>query len=172
MNIKIAFWCLLKNKDGRSFATRARHLQNAGLQLQLLPQPLSFRNSSLPSRTKLDSVELPNCGGRGRGCNSSALITWKLLGPFPPPPPPTLLMFQDGVLKTASFKPCRETFSSSVKRVPQRGNTYRQSTEPEFVNFYGAQESIPRNRFRQPMKPGGPIRQPHSDSVPCPHRLF
>jgi hypothetical protein len=24
-------------------------------------------------------------------------------------------------------------------------------TEPEFFNFYGAQESIPRNQFRQPM---------------------
>jgi hypothetical protein len=24
-------------------------------------------------------------------------------------------------------------------------------TEPEFLNFLGAQESIPRNQFRQPM---------------------
>ncbi len=31
--------------------------------------------------------------------------------------------------------------------------------EPVFVNVYGAQESIPRNRFRQPMKPGGPVRK-------------
>jgi hypothetical protein len=31
--------------------------------------------------------------------------------------------------------------------------------EPVFVNNYGAQESIPRNRFRQPMSPGGPVRQ-------------
>ncbi len=29
--------------------------------------------------------------------------------------------------------------------------------EPEFVNVEGAQESIPRNRFRQPMKPSGPV---------------
>jgi hypothetical protein len=31
------------------------------------------------------------------------------------------------------------------------------NTEPEFLNFQGAQESIPRNRFRQPVKPGGPV---------------
>ncbi len=45
-------------------------------------------------------------------------------------------------------------------------------TEPEFLNFYGAQESIPRNQFRQPMYPGGPVRQPYSYSVPSPYRLF
>jgi hypothetical protein len=32
-------------------------------------------------------------------------------------------------------------------------------TEPVFVNVYGAQESIPRNRFRQPLYTGGPVRQ-------------
>ncbi len=32
--------------------------------------------------------------------------------------------------------------------------------EPIFVNdFFGAQESIPINRFRQPMKLGGPVRE-------------
>ncbi len=30
----------------------------------------------------------------------------------------------------------------------------------------------PWNRFRQPMQPGGPVRQPYSYSVPSPHRLF
>jgi hypothetical protein len=30
--------------------------------------------------------------------------------------------------------------------------------EPVFVNVYEAQESIPRNRSRQSMKPGGPVR--------------
>ncbi len=30
--------------------------------------------------------------------------------------------------------------------------------EPEFLNFYGAQESIPWNQFRQPMWPVGPVR--------------
>jgi hypothetical protein len=30
-------------------------------------------------------------------------------------------------------------------------------TEPVFLNVYGAQESIPRNEFRQPMEPGGPV---------------
>ncbi len=31
-------------------------------------------------------------------------------------------------------------------------------SEPVFLNVYGAQESIPRNEFRQPMLPGGPVR--------------
>jgi hypothetical protein len=35
-------------------------------------------------------------------------------------------------------------------------------TETVFVNLYRSQESIPRNLFRQPMKPGGPERQPYS----------
>jgi hypothetical protein len=29
----------------------------------------------------------------------------------------------------------------------------------ELVNVCGAQESIPKNQFRQPMLPGGPVRQ-------------
>ncbi len=33
------------------------------------------------------------------------------------------------------------------------------STEPVFVIVYGAQESIPRNRFRQSMWLGGPVRK-------------
>jgi hypothetical protein len=36
-------------------------------------------------------------------------------------------------------------------------------------NFLGAQESIPRNQFRQAVYPGGPVRQPYSYSVPGPH---
>ncbi len=32
--------------------------------------------------------------------------------------------------------------------------------ESEFLNFEGAQESIPMNQFRQPMWPGGPVQQP------------
>ncbi len=32
-------------------------------------------------------------------------------------------------------------------------------SEPVFVNVYGAQESIPRNRFRQPLQPDGPVRK-------------
>jgi hypothetical protein len=32
------------------------------------------------------------------------------------------------------------------------------NSEPVFLNVYEAQESIPRNEFRQPMKPGGPVR--------------
>jgi hypothetical protein len=41
-----------------------------------------------------------------------------------------------------------------------------------FLNVYGAQESIPRNEFRQPMYPGRPVRYPYSYSVPSPRRLF
>ncbi len=43
---------------------------------------------------------------------------------------------------------------------------------PVFLNFYEAQQSIPRNRFRQPMQLGGPVRQSYSYQVPSPHRLF
>ncbi len=34
----------------------------------------------------------------------------------------------------------------------------RWETEQVFLNVYRAQESIPRNEFRQPMSPGGPVR--------------
>jgi hypothetical protein len=30
--------------------------------------------------------------------------------------------------------------------------------EPILLNVYGAPELIPRNEFRQPMQPGGPVR--------------
>jgi hypothetical protein len=32
-------------------------------------------------------------------------------------------------------------------------------SEPVFVNVYGAQESIPRNRFRPPMQPFWPVQK-------------
>jgi hypothetical protein len=35
---------------------------------------------------------------------------------------------------------------------------WAKTPEPVFLNVSGAQESIPRNEFRQPMKPGGPVR--------------
>ncbi len=39
-------------------------------------------------------------------------------------------------------------------------NEFRQPVaEPVFLNVYGAQESIPSYRFRQPMQPVGPVRQ-------------
>jgi hypothetical protein len=41
----------------------------------------------------------------------------------------------------------------------------RQKPEPEFLNFKGSQESIPRNQFR-------PVRQSYSYSVPSRQRLF
>jgi hypothetical protein len=38
-------------------------------------------------------------------------------------------------------------------------NTQRRwETEPVFINVSGAQESIPRNEFRQPISPSGPVR--------------
>ncbi len=48
----------------------------------------------------------------------------------------------------------------------------KKKAEPEavFLNFYGSQESIPRNRI-QTMYPGGPVRQPYSYSVPSPPSL-
>ncbi len=38
-------------------------------------------------------------------------------------------------------------------------------TEPGFLKFKEAQESIPRNQFRQAVQPGGPIRQPYYYSI-------
>ncbi len=48
----------------------------------------------------------------------------------------------------------------------------KEIAEPAILNVYGAPELIPRNEFRQPMWPGGPVRLPYSSSVPSPHRLF
>ena len=45
-------------------------------------------------------------------------------------------------------------------------------TETVFLNFQEAQESMPRNRFRQATQAGGPVRQLGSYSVPSPHRLL
>ncbi len=39
----------------------------------------------------------------------------------------------------------------------QASGTNVHCTEPVFLNAYGARESIPRDEFRQPMQPGGPI---------------
>ncbi len=44
--------------------------------------------------------------------------------------------------------------------------------EPKFLIFLRAQESIPRKQFRQPLQPGGPVRQPYSYQVPSLHRMF
>jgi len=54
-----------------------------------------------------------------------------------------------------------KSFIKMVKAVVCRevrnlGN--EQYTEPVFLNVYGALESKPRNEFRQPKKPGGPVR--------------
>jgi hypothetical protein len=47
-----------------------------------------------------------------------------------------------------------------------------QNLDLRVIKLLKAQESIPRNQFRQPMRPGGPVRRPYSHSVPNPHRLF
>jgi hypothetical protein len=42
--------------------------------------------------------------------------------------------------------------------VPRSIRENEPDPDPVFLNVYGAQESIPRNEFRQSMKPGGPVR--------------
>ncbi len=59
---------------------------------------------------------------------------------------------------------------------PVLANTCKASTsnwrnylpETVFLNFLGAQESIPRHRLCQPIQPDGPVRQPYSYSFPSP----
>ncbi len=50
-------------------------------------------------------------------------------------------------------------FQGAQESIPR--NQFRQPMDPETVslNFQGAQESVPRNQFHQPMDPGGPVRQ-------------
>ncbi len=67
------------------------------------------------------------------------------------------------------------TSSLNIISTDQLGNTSSfpapSTPEPECLNIEGAQESIPRNQFRQPlwMWPSGPVRQPYSYLVPSPH---
>ena len=65
----------------------------------------------------------------------------------------------------------RKNYSCRLRISVQRLLQYF-PTKPIFLNVYGTQESIPRNEFRQPKQPGGPVRKPYSSSVPSPHRLF
>jgi hypothetical protein len=58
----------------------------------------------------------------------------------------------------------RRTFYTNYFKNYGLGSAFQR--EPEFFNFSGAWESVQRNRFRQPMLPGGPVRQPYSYSVP------
>ncbi len=53
------------------------------------------------------------------------------------------------------------TFVLIRSRIRPLGKAFRSTvdTEPVFVNVYGAQESTPRNQFRQPMQPGRPVRK-------------
>ncbi len=64
---------------------------------------------------------------------------------------------------------CSNTF---YWRIEFRSSHTAENTEPAFSNLFGAQETIPQNRFHQPMKPGGPIRQTYSYLVPIPHTMF
>jgi hypothetical protein len=50
--------------------------------------------------------------------------------------------------------------------------SFNLDSRARILNFKGVKESIPRNQFRQAVKPGGPVRQPYISSVPSPHRLF
>ncbi len=54
------------------------------------------------------------------------------------------------------------------KLIPR--NEFRQPMKPEpvFLNVRIAQESIPRNEFRQPIWPGGPVRYLYSYLAPSP----
>ncbi len=61
--------------------------------------------------------------------------------------PPVFFFFQIEPSHSPKFEWPDDTFNSKY-------------TEPVFLNVYGAQESIPRNEFRQPMQPGGPVRYP------------
>ncbi len=58
----------------------------------------------------------------------------------------------------ASFGVEMLTNSRHLHVLPAQGRDVLEYTEPVFLNVYGAQDSIPRNEFRQPMQPGGPVR--------------
>jgi hypothetical protein len=68
------------------------------------------------------------------------------------------------------FKPCAGIFKQSMgpRNRVGIGLSYRPG-RAGILNFYGAQKSIPRNlprnRFRQPMEPGGPVR-PYDNPIP------
>jgi hypothetical protein len=47
-----------------------------------------------------------------------------------------------------------------------------QRAETVFLNLQEAQESLPTNRFRRPVWPGGSVRQSYSYSDSSLHRLF
>ncbi len=57
------------------------------------------------------------------------------------------------VVLAVGSKPLFMTFDSGGDEENQRLSNRTQDPlpEPEFLNVYGAQESIPRNEFRQPM---------------------
>jgi hypothetical protein len=52
---------------------------------------------------------------------------------------------------------------SKLSEFPSKPFSGREnSSEPVFLNIHGAQKSIPRNEFRQPIWPFGPVRLPYS----------
>ncbi len=103
---------------------------------------------------KLSQVGL---GSKACGCAADACHVWRWHLKF--------LRFDKlhyVMLCYATITLCYATFCSSIKftiATPRPFKMKATQAEPVFVNVYGAQESIPRNRFRQPLKPAGPVRQ-------------
>ncbi len=56
-----------------------------------------------------------------------------------------------------------------VSFIVSTGTTPTSSTEAVLLWSPGI---VSKDRFRQPMKPGGPVPQTYSYSIPSPHRLF
>ncbi len=80
------------------------------------------------------------------------------------------LILQNNLLLSHLFQ-CVTISRNRDSQSPPPGYVALQARDRIFY-FEEAQESIPRNQFRQAVKPGVPVRQAYSNSVPSPHRLF
>ncbi len=74
------------------------------------------------------------------------------------------------------FSLCSFTSASKHERMGCEGpgvitSSRLHAAESEFLNFKGAQESIPRNQLSQPLLPGGLVQRPYSYSVSSPHKV-
>ncbi len=65
-------------------------------------------------------------------------------------------MLKGIAIKKSSFRPAA---ARAAPHISFYDILLKFQPEPVFVNVYGAQESIPKNRFRQPMQPDRPVRQ-------------